>query len=168
MEAWLPSLYVGLLIAGILLIGAEIYIPGGVMGVLGAVCLFSAAIAGFSFGTAAGFLSASAIILGSIIGFWWWLKVFPKTRPGRRLSLERDGKDFKNEGDDLKALVGREGVAITQLRPSGIAQIDDRRHDVTAGDLWLPSGTRVRVTTVTGHRIEVAPVEPLPQGSAPA
>ena len=50
------------------------------------------------------------------------------------------------------ALVGKQGVALTDLRPAGMARIDGARIDVvTAGD-WLSAGDPVTVVTDEGYR----------------
>ena len=54
-----------------------------------------------------------------------------------------------------EALVGREGVALTTLRPSGAALIDDERVDVTADGEFIEKGTRIRVIEAEGPRIVV-------------
>ncbi|MGD9308758.1 MAG: NfeD family protein, partial [Desulfosarcina sp.] len=51
---------------------------------------------------------------------------------------------------------GRTGTAITLLRPSGIAMIDDRRYDVVTRGEFLEKGTPIRVVKVKGARIVVA------------
>jgi membrane-bound serine protease (ClpP class) len=52
--------------------------------------------------------------------------------------------------------VGRTGTAITLLRPSGKAMIDNRRHDVVTRGEFLEKGTPIRVVSVKGARIVVA------------
>ena len=43
----MTQLFIGLLLTGLLLIGVEIYLPGGVVGVLGAMALTGAGVVGF-------------------------------------------------------------------------------------------------------------------------
>jgi membrane-bound serine protease (ClpP class) len=51
---------------------------------------------------------------------------------------------------------GRTGTAITLLRPSGKALIDDRRYDVVTRGEYLEKGTPIRVVSAKGARIVVA------------
>ena len=67
---------------------------------------------------------------------------------------------FKADGQEWQALVGKEGVAQSALRPSGVALIEGRRLDVITAGLWIESGTPVRVQSVQGHRVEVIPLAP--------
>lgn len=74
----------------------------------------------------------------------------------KRLSRE-DG--VASQSPDLAAWVGREGVAVTNLRPSGTVMIGDTRLDaVTDGD-YVSSGTPVKVTLVSGNRMVVEKIE---------
>ncbi|MBM4156056.1 MAG: hypothetical protein FJ221_13680 [Lentisphaerae bacterium] len=155
-EPWV--VYAVLIVTGILMLGAEIYVPGGILGVLGALCLVGAMVAGFFIDTRFGFLSAGLIIVLSAAGLYLFVLVFPKTGAGRSLTLTTDGRDFKAAPDGDGALEGRTGTAESALRPSGIALVDGRRMDVIATGLWIEPGTRIRITAVHGSRIEVAPV----------
>ena len=50
---------------------------------------------------------------------------------------------------------GQTGTAITQLRPSGKADIDGKRVDVVTKGDFVPKGSTVRVAMVKGTRIVV-------------
>lgn len=55
--------------------------------------------------------------------------------------------------------VGDEGVAATDLRPSGSAEIDGELVDVVSGLGYVDKGTRVRVTKVEAYRVVVDAIE---------
>jgi membrane-bound serine protease (ClpP class) len=50
------------------------------------------------------------------------------------------------------ALVGRHGVALSDLRPAGVARIDGHRIDVVTQGEWLSAGDEVTVVTDEGYR----------------
>ena len=52
-------------------------------------------------------------------------------------------------------LVGRTGVVMTELRPSGTAEIDGKPVDVVSEGAFLPKGTEIRVVAVEGARVVV-------------
>lgn len=56
-------------------------------------------------------------------------------------------------------LMGREGVALTCLRPSGTAQFGERRIDVVTDGKFVEAGTKVRVIKVNGMVVLVEPTE---------
>ncbi|MBU0678899.1 MAG: hypothetical protein KJ626_12370 [Verrucomicrobia bacterium] len=152
--------YLILLVAGLFLIGVEIFIPGGILGFLGGLALVGAVIAGFfAFPPPWDFISAVAIVLLSGACLVLWVKFFPGTRIGKQLTLQKDGSTFKSSGNESKDLVGREGVAVTDLRPAGIASIDGIRIDVVADGAWIEDGSPVRVIAASGNHITVCEVK---------
>jgi membrane-bound serine protease (ClpP class) len=58
-------------------------------------------------------------------------------------------------------LIGRTGTALTDLRPSGTATIDDERVDVVSQGDFIEQGTTVKVIRVSGSRVEVRGVPEL-------
>lgn len=55
----------------------------------------------------------------------------------------------------LALAAGARGVAETDLRPSGVARLSERRVDVVADGEFVPRGSRVVVTAVDGLRVLV-------------
>lgn len=153
------SLYLALILAGVVMLGAEIYVPGGILGVLGFLCLAGAVAIGFTLGPMVGWLSAAAVVLGTAVGVWVWIRWFPNTRAGRKIMLGTNGRDFKAASEEWRALVGMTGEAVTDLRPAGIARIAGRRVDVTADGTWIEAGRPIRVVAVEGVRVVVRSVD---------
>jgi membrane-bound serine protease (ClpP class) len=58
-------------------------------------------------------------------------------------------------GPDTAALVGRTGVALSSLRPSGTARFGHERLDVVAGGEFIEAGAPVEVVEAHGLRIVV-------------
>ena len=143
------SWYVALLAAGLLLIVAEVFIPGGVAGVIGALALVAAMGVGLAvFPAPWGFLSAIAIVVFGGLALLAWVQLFPRSRLGKRIALRTDGAEFKSAAP-APELVGAAGAAATALRPAGIALIAGKRYDVLAdGGDWIPAGAAIRVSAV--------------------
>lgn len=74
----------------------------------------------------------------------------------RQLSKE-DG--IVSQKEDLKAYLNQEGTAVTDLRPSGSALINECRLDVVTDGEYIESGSSVVVTQVAGNRIIVEKTE---------
>jgi membrane-bound ClpP family serine protease len=152
------QLYIILVASGLFLLGAEIFLPGGIIGVIGALALVAAIVVGFlAFGAQGGLLSGIVIVLLSGVAMILWAKFFPRTGVGRSLTLSQDGKLFKAGPADLKQLVGKEGVALTILRPSGMARIDNQRVDVVADGSYIAEGRTVKVTGGEGLTVPTSP-----------
>lgn len=57
--------------------------------------------------------------------------------------------------EDLEVFVGREGTTSSVLRPTGIADFDGVRLNVSSEGDFVQPGTRVRIVSVEGHKILV-------------
>ena len=141
-------------ILGIVLLAAEILvIPGfGVVGVLGVIStLAGGAMAWTKLGPLWGLLAI--LVSAAAAGAFIW--AFPRTRLGRKFLLDESHAGLRAAAEDLASLLGREGTALTTLRPAGTAEIGDRRVDVVTDGIYLEAGTRVRVARVEGARVVV-------------
>ena len=59
------------------------------------------------------------------------------------------------EADDLAYFVDKKGVAVTVLRPAGMAEFDGVKLNVVADGEYIPKDARVRVDHVEGARVVV-------------
>jgi len=137
----------------------EIFVPGGILGILGALSLVAACVFAFNaFGPSLGMLVSVLLMAGTLAAFMGWLVILPKTRMGKRMALDTDLKDSKSapEGENW---VGQRGVAETDLRPSGYARIGGKRLDVVALRDYVEQGTTVEVIESHGMRIVVKAVD---------
>lgn len=148
-----PALIIVLFFAGFLLIAAEVFVPGLIVGTLGFLCLAaSIGLVFYHYGALAGSIAALVISTLSIGGLIVWLNIFPKTFLGRRIVLSRQ----QSSGAPRDAgLVGETGVALTALRPSGTARISGKRVDVTAVGEFLEQGAAITVVATDGLRVAV-------------
>ncbi|MBN2450772.1 MAG: NfeD family protein, partial [Lentisphaeria bacterium] len=97
--------------------------------------------------------------VSGLIGFWCWIRYFPRTPVGRRLILENDARDWHGTDQGKRELAGKEGMAHTTLRPAGTAIIDGQRIDVVTRGEMIAANTPVRVVKVEGNRVVVTAVE---------
>lgn len=150
-----PALIIALFVVGFLLIAAEVFLPGLIVGTLGLLCLVgSVALVFVHYGSSAGLLAAFVIGGLTLTGFLLWLNLFPRTIVGRRLML-RTQQPPDRTADENRALLGESGEAITPLRPSGTARIGGKRVDVTAVGEFLEQGAAVVVVAADGLRVAV-------------
>jgi membrane-bound serine protease (ClpP class) len=147
------ALVLTLLVVGAVLMMLEVYLPGMIAGTVGFLCLLAGVIVGYQeFGVQGGTWVLIGVVAGLIGGFFLWLWVFPRTSMGRAVISRRTIGDV---GAERPELVGRSGVAHSQLRPSGTAVIDGHRVDVVTEGALVPKGTPVRVVAVEGMRVVV-------------
>ena len=163
-----PSLIIALVVVGFLLIAAEVFLPGLVLGTIGLLCLVASVVFVFlNYGTSAGVLAAFVVGGLTLVGFVVWLFLFPRTFIGRRLML-RTTQRTTRDPEDHQSLVGETGEAITPLRPSGTARIGGKRVDVTAVGDFLEQGEAVVVVAADGMRVAVRRKDGLEPAVSPA
>ncbi|HDI46158.1 MAG TPA: hypothetical protein ENF60_02370 [Candidatus Omnitrophica bacterium] len=140
----------------------EIFIlPGfGVMGVIGTVLILLSIFQAYkSLGTEAAFytLFVGLIVAGLFLFYFIRRKLFKRSTLQYRLSKE-DG--FAVRYFLLEEFMNREGIAVTNLRPIGIIQIDDERLDaMTEGTTFIEKGSRVKVVDIEGNKLVVKKIQ---------
>jgi membrane-bound serine protease (ClpP class) len=148
------TLLLTLLIAGVALLLAEVFLPGMIAGVLGVVCLLGAAVVGFAeFGPKVGSLILMAELFAGTVLTILWMRYFPKTPLGKKYIL--DPSTAAHAPTEPEKWLGYEGVALTDLRPAGSARLEGEKVDVITNGEHLESGTRVKVVRVDGPSIFV-------------
>lgn len=148
-------LIVGLLVLGYVLLLMELFLPGGILGILGLASVVYGCWMAFDLGPVWG---GSAVLL-SVLTTAGLMVLIARSRAARRLVLDSTAsRDWKAPAAGLDSLLGEEGVAISPLRPAGIVEIAGRRVDVVADSEFLDAGQPVRVSEVEGTRIVVEAV----------
>lgn len=148
-----------LLVSGLLLVGAEVFVPGGVLGALGGAALLGAVGAAFKAFPDYGGIIAAAIVFLMGLAIYLWIKIFPRTRLGKAMTVSASLADSKAADPKLASLASRTGEAVSDLRPSGYAMIDGKRVDVISSGEHINKGERVSVLRVEGNRVFVRRVE---------
>jgi membrane-bound serine protease (ClpP class) len=146
-----------LTVGGMMFIAVDFYIPGFVLGTIGAVLmLFATAIcysATGSWNQTIGMFFVE-VALGMGAGYAS-IKYFPKTAAGRRMILAAKQTSASAEAPRVDEWIGREGVAQTVLRPAGMAVIGGKRLDVEAESGMIESGSPVKIVAVLKNRLVV-------------
>ena len=159
--------------AGVMLLGLEIFvIPGfGIAGVLGIVAIVASLVMSltalpFSISWQTGevmsaFSRVALSMLVTVILLIAAIAVLPKQRFFRsRFVLDaaiRSTTGGGVEGEVIKEVVsiGAGGVAMSDLRPSGIAVFKERRIDVVTEGGYIEHGSNIKVLRVEGNRVIV-------------
>jgi membrane-bound serine protease (ClpP class) len=150
--------YFSLLISGLFLVGVEIFIPGGIVGAAGAAALIGAAVIGFMiFPPWLGWISLLFILILTALAAFVWMRYFPKSPMGKALSLNQN--IVRNDPSDSLWRPGMKGAALSILRPSGKASIEDRRADVIADGSWIEQGAAIEIVKVEGNLIYVREIK---------
>ncbi len=154
-------------VVGVALLLIELFVvPGfGVFGILG----IGAVVASLFLGLLADFniiswdmisialIQLAASFIATFIIGYFLSKVLPKTSVFNKLIL-RDNiiirSGYATEPETLD-LVGKEGEAVTDLRPSGTVLIGDSRIDVVTEGDYLAKGSKVKVVKESGSKVVV-------------
>ena len=177
LAGWEDLLLVG---AGALFVAAEVLlIPGfGLFGVLGIagiaggiyMSLLGSLPTAADFSQAGSVLSATLVIL--LVSGWALLRHLPKStrlfQSGIFLGTRTDRAIGYESSERRTDLVGAEGVAATDLRPSGVGIFDDERVDIVSQSEWIQEGTPVLVVSAEGYRRVVRPIRNKGEDPEPA
>jgi len=149
-----------ILLLGLILLIIEMFTPGfGVAGGTGLILLVAGIIL-----TASTPLEALVMIVILLVILGAALTVVLHSAARGKLSKTLILKDSlsKESGyigtEDLEYFVGKEGIALTVLRPAGTAEFDGVRLDVVSEGDYIPKNSRVKIIQVTGRRIVVRKV----------
>ena len=146
-------------IAAVVII-VEIIVPsGGLLGILATgIIVYSLYHVFTEMSLNAGYtlLVADIVLLPALILLG--LKLLVRSPATLRTELSsRSG--VTSQSPEMEAYVGKNGVAVTDLRPAGIAVIDGKRIDVVSQGLYIDKNAAVLVTAVSGNRVVVVEIE---------
>lgn len=147
------AVIITLLVVGIILMLVETLLPGMVAGVIGFGCLVGGVVIAYNdLGLRAGNYTLMAAIGALVVLTLFWIRFMPNSRLGQLFVTRRA---VGNLGVEQPELVGLTGTALTNLRPSGTAEIDGRRIDVVTEGGLIESGAEIKVVAVEGLRVVV-------------
>lgn len=155
MDAFWISL---LVVIGTILLVAEIFMPGMVLGILGGSCLIGSVIWTFKiygFGIGSGLLLAE--VMGVTIGLFVIMERLPFSKYGRSMMLQETNEN-RDQKEFFKKFVGQNGKAVSLCRPSGVAMILGERVDVISESGFIEEGRSLIVTRVEGAQVRVREV----------
>ncbi len=155
------------LVAGLVFIIVEIFQPGfGIFGTLGIIlCIASIFIhvsAGHGTPLAQAFIMIFIICISIISAFLVMLSSAKKGWIFRSPIIQKGsvlGNGITEGTKDYTSLIGSIGIATTDLRPVGRAQLGEEIYDVVADGFYIAKGEGVRVIGVEGVKILVKRAE---------
>jgi membrane-bound serine protease (ClpP class) len=105
-------------------------------------------------GMAAAILSTALLVV--LVAAWAIVRSLPRsgrfTKSGLMLGTATDRETGYISATVRAELIGSTGVALTDLRPSGTAEIGEERLDVVADGEWIGAGTPIKVIRSDGYR----------------
>ncbi len=137
------ELILALLLIGILLLAADVFLFSGLIGAVGAGSLLAGiwlafvhygALVGLAVGT------GSLVVTFAIIALE--IKLLPHTRAGRSMFNQSavTGRAVNTGAATALELVGKAGTAITTFAPTGLAEIEGQQYEAASLDGLLSPG----------------------------
>lgn len=144
-----------LLIAGFILVGIEVVVPGfGLPGISGIACLIGGVL--LTAKTVEQGLTITMIVVVLLaVMLTVILLILKRVRPPFVLQDElKAGQGYLN-ASDLEYLVGKEGIASTDLKPAGKCDIEGVEFDVRAEGRYVEKGTKVCINRIHENTIMI-------------
>lgn len=154
-----------LLVAFYLLLTAEFFLPtGGFLGVAAMAALIAAVVVGFGYSTTAGFTILGIALITTPLMILGLLQLWPHTPIGRRMLNRRPGETAERAprkttsgGVPLDQLIGKLGIAKTDLLPSGMIVVNGDRMDAVSIGMPIDAGSKIVVTRIEAGKVQVRP-----------
>lgn len=154
---FLTCIAIVVFIAGFILLAIEIMLPGfSAPGTLGIICLIVGV-----------FLAADSFLEGVIITlivlallgimFAVLLSLLSSGKLKSPIILEEEQKSNAGyiSSNDLNYLLGKEGIAVTDLRPSGVGDFDGVEFDIISEGKYIEKDTPLVIAKVEGSKLVV-------------
>jgi membrane-bound serine protease (ClpP class) len=146
-----------LFIVGLILVAAEFFVPGGIIGFIG----FGAILLSFFIATDdIAYMAFSLVValLVAVTAAIIFVKVFGKRMNIFKKLILRDSTNTESgyvSNRNRLELIGKTGIALTSMRPSGTALIDDERIDVVTEGMYIAKDQKIKIVKVEGSRVVV-------------
>ena len=158
----LVSLYqIAIFIVGVIFIIIEILTPTvGLLAGIGVVAIFYSLILAMGGDINAIYMMVISLVIAIII-FAIIIKKLPSSKLWKKIILTNTSSTEQGyvSSVDYSQYLNKEGIVLTELRPSGSVEIDGVPVDVVSEGKFISKGEKVRVVKIEGMRIIVRKVE---------
>jgi membrane-bound serine protease (ClpP class) len=144
-------------VTGLILLVIEAIVPGfGLPGISGIILVILGTILAMG-SLASALMSVSIAIIITAIITMLLIKYGHRSPFLDKIVLSTHQKDEEGYLSSLSRdeYLGKEGVSITELRPSGIIEIDGERLDALSSGAFIPKQSNIKVVRVEGSKIIV-------------
>ena len=145
------------LFVGLVLLVAEAFIPSfGVLTVISFVFAGAAVYSAFHVGAyTLGYIVLVAVAVGFPAILILMFKNLHRLPGARKLVPPPPDKEADDEDVEMSKLVGREGVALTPMMPTGVIKIEGKKLDALTSGERIEKNSIVVVRHIEGNRIYV-------------
>ena len=144
----------GLVLAALVLVFFEVILPGGILGLLALGCVVFATWLGFD---EYGALGASGVFVGSLLAVavlaFTEFKLIANSRFGKGFYLKNAVSGHSNVAQAEESIIGKSGLSLTRLNPSGKVAIDGESYQAYSQDGYIESGLPITVVSQDNFKL---------------
>lgn len=154
------AIHIALFLIGVLFLILEIFLPGGIVGGLGFISMVSGLVMA-AYDTKQGIASLgiaaviTAVVVFLLVKYLGFRGMWNKFILGDAQSKETGYIATK----DQTSLIGKTGIALTPMHPSGVVRIEGKRIDAVSSGSFIQAGSPIVVVQVEGLRVVVSEQE---------
>ena len=148
------STIIGLLVAAFILVFFEVILPGGILGVMAALCVILASwFAGAEYGAGIGILTfvGSAAAIGILVFIEF--KLLARTSFGSAFFLKSSVTGHSNIAPAEASITGKKGTSLTRLNPSGKVAIDGKSYEAYSQDGYIEEDQSIQVVAQDNFKL---------------
>lgn len=150
-----------LIIAGFVLVGIEMVMPGfGAPGITGIICLVGGILCTAKDLEQGLTITVLVVVVLSVM-LTSAMTLFKRVKTPFVLDTEIKAEKGYINASDLEYLVGKVGTAVTDLRPAGKCDIEGVEFDVRTEGRYIERGNKVKISRIHEHMIIVKESEGL-------
>jgi membrane-bound ClpP family serine protease len=146
-----------LLAAGIFLITLELFLPGGLLGIIGGITLIGACVYAFyEYGMGGGLITLGGAMVLFALMLVIEFKLLAKSRFGQSFFLQAAVPQIdQSSSQERDALIGKTGETLGTLSPGGRIRVEGKIHEAVSQDGLLPKGVPVEIIARNDFRVVV-------------
>jgi membrane-bound ClpP family serine protease len=148
------STILGLILAALVMVFFEVILPGGILGVIAALCIIVATwLAGAQFGAAIALLTfvGSAVAVGLLVFIEF--KLLARTSLGSAFFLKSSVTGHSNTAPAEASILGEVGVSLTRLNPSGKVAIHGQSYEAYSQDGYIEADQPIAVVSQDNFKL---------------
>ena len=148
------SSVISLIVAAIILVFFEVILPGGILGAIAALCVLLATwITAAQYGTVAAILTFLGASIAIALLIFVEFKLLARTSVGRDFFLKTKVTGHSNKAPGSADIVGKEGITLTRLNPSGTVRVDGQSYQAQSLDGYIEEGHSIRVSSQDNFKL---------------
>ena len=149
------SLILILILVALVLIAFEIILPGGILGAIAGLCIIAATVlthTDYGIWAAVAVFFASGVLITALILIEF--KLLKNTSLGNAFFLKNTVTGHTGPTTEI-SVVGKHGVALTRLNPSGRVTIEGKNYEASSQDGYIDAKQEITVVAQNNFKLTI-------------